>query len=177
MTNNKHLWTRDFIVEPNKEKPPTMFSLINYYFTKLFSSYNLMERLSPMLVIYNWQRCYNTLFDQHQLIRMHPHPCFSATIEGSTYSLAGFNLPLHNPSSLICFYNIFTVDFWQLIIHFNMYFAASSLDLIHATSYTSPVRFIPFDYDLFSPSPPFLPLFAGNVIYNFSLTVLFFSCS
>ena len=166
-----------FIVEPNREKPPTLFSLINCSFRKLFSSYNLMERLSPILVNYNWQGCYNTLFDQHQLIRMHPHPCFSATTKGSTYSLAGFNLPSHNPSSLICLYNIFIVAFWQLIIHFNTYSIKSSMDLIHATSYTSRVRCRTFDYDLFSPTPPFFPLFAGHVIYNISLTVLCFSCS
>ena len=172
MMSNKHLWTQNFIVEPNREKPPTIFSLINCYFTKLFSSYNLMERLSPILVSYNWQGCYNTLFDQHQLIWMHPHPYFSATTEGSTYSLASFNFPSHIPSSRISLYNIFTVDFWQLIIHLNTYFVASSLGLIHEASYTSPVRFRPFHYDLFSPAPSFLPLFAGHVIYNFSLTML-----
>ena len=177
MMNNKHLRTQDFIVEPNREKTPTLFSLINRSFTKLFSSYNLMERLSLILVSYNWQGCYNTLFDQHQLTRMHPHPYFSATTEGSTYSLVGFNLPSHNPSSLFCLYYIFIVSFWQLIIHFNTYSTASSLDLIHATSYTSPVRFTSFDYDLFALAPPFLPLFAGHVIYNFSLTVLYFNFS
>ena len=148
MMNNKHLWTQYFIEEPNREKPPTLFSLINCSFTKLFSSYNLMERLSLILVSYNWQGCYNTLFDQHQLIRIHPHPSFSTTTEGSTYSLAGFNVPSHNPSSLICLYNLFTISFWQLVLHFNTYSAASSLDLIHVASYTSPVRSRPFDYDL-----------------------------
>lgn len=108
--NNKHLWTQDFIMEPNREKPPTLFSLINCSFTKLFSSYNLMERLSPILVSNNWQGWYNTLFDRHQLIRMHPHPYFSATTKGSTYSLVGFNLPSHNPSSLIC---LFLSDNWS----------------------------------------------------------------
>ena len=177
MMINKHLWTQDFIMEPNREKPPTLFSLINCSFTKLFSSYNLMERLSTILVIHNWQGFYNTLFDQHQLIRMNPHPCFSSTIEGSTYSLESFNLPSDNPSSLICLYNIFTVAFLQLIIHFNRYSTTSSLDLIHATSYTNLVGFGPFDYDFFSPTPPFLPLFAGHVIYNFSLTVICFNYS
>lgn len=106
-----------------------------------------------------------------------PAPYFSTTTKGRTYSLVGFNLPSHNPSSLICLYNIFTISFWKLIIHFNTYSVASSMDLIHVASYTILVRFRPFDYDLFSPAPPFPPLFLGHVIYNFSLNMLCFICS
>jgi hypothetical protein len=43
---------RGFYRGTQQGKPPTLFSLINYSFTKLFSSYNLMERLSPSFFIY-----------------------------------------------------------------------------------------------------------------------------